>query len=158
MSEVSGMDELLKNLQSLPEKVQKNILVGAVRASAKPIIAEAKSLVPKEHGELKKSIGVTKVKVRKKTLVWFQVSPRTNGKYDGWYGRFIEFGTYSNLDHSLVRQRTGKLGKKRASVVAKGGGIKQHPFIRPAYEKEGENSINEVRKYIAKRFDKEMAK
>ena len=76
MSEVLGMDELLKNLKTLPEKVQKRVLVGAVRAAAKPIVKEAKALVPVEHGVLKESIGVTKFKTRKKSLVWFQVSPR----------------------------------------------------------------------------------
>ena len=176
MSEVLGMDELLKNLKSLPEKVQKRILVGAVRAGAKPMIKEAKSLAPVQSGMIKDSIGVTRFKTRKKSLVWFVVSPRVktfkmkatnmdNGqnavltmRNDPWYAHFVEYGTYSHLDHPMVRARTGKLGKKRAKIVASGGGIKPHPFMRPAFEKEGLNSINEVRKYIAKRLDKELAK
>jgi len=130
-SQVLGMNELLKNLKTLPDKVQKRILVGAVRAGAKPIVKEARSLVPKDTGNLKKSIGVTKFRTRKKSLVWFQVSPRTGGKYDGWYGRFLEVGT--------------------AKMPA-------HPFMRPAFEKEGENSIKSVKEYIAKRLDKELSK
>lgn len=157
-SQVLGMDELLKNLKTLPDKVQKRILAGAVRAGAKPIIKEAKSLVPTEDGNLKKSIGVTKFKTRKKTLVWFQVSPRTDGKYDGWYGHFVEYGTYAELDHPMVRQRTGKLGQRRAKIVASGFGLKPRPFLRPAFEKEGENSIKAVKEYIAKRLDKELLK
>lgn len=131
MVEVAGMDELLRNLKTLPEKVQKRVLVGGVRAAAKPVLNEAKRLVPKDTGNLKKSIGVTKLRTKKKSLVWFQVSTRKNGKYDGWYGRFIEVGT--------------------AKMPA-------HPFMRPAFEKEGENAIIALKEYVAKRLDKELAK
>lgn len=176
MGEVKGMDELLKNLKTLPDKVQKRILVGAVRAGAKPIIKEAKSRVPVKSGLLKESIGVTRFKTRKKSLVWYEISPRvqkfklkaedTNTgknvvltlKNDPYYARFIEFGTYAHLDHSMVKTRTGKLGKRRAEIVAKGFGIKPHPFMRPAFEKEGENSIKFVRDYMRKRLDKELAR
>ena len=157
-SQVLGMNELLKNLKTLPDKVQKRILVGAVRAGAKPIVKEARSLVATDSGDLKKSIGVTKFRTRKKSLVWFQVSPRTNGRYDGWYGRFLEFGTYANLDHPLAKPRAGKLGIRRAKIVAQGFGLKPRPFLRPAFEKEGENSIKSVKEYIAKRLDKELSK
>lgn len=156
--EVLGMEEVLRNLKMLPDKLQKNILAGAVRAGAKPIVAESRNLVPIDSGDLKKSIGITKVNTKNKTLVWYSVSPRTNGKYDGWYGHFIEFGTYANLDHALVRPRAGKLGTRRAKIVAQGFGVRPHPYLRPAFEKEGGNSIDEVKKYIAARFDKEMEK
>ncbi|MBL4730786.1 MAG: HK97 gp10 family phage protein [Sulfurimonas sp.] len=131
MSQALGMEELLKNLETIPDKVQKRILVGAVRAGAKPIATEAKNLVPKDTGNLKKSIGVTKLKVRKKNLVFFQVSPRSYGKHDGYYGLFLELGT--------------------SKMIA-------HPFMRPAFEKEGENSIIAVKEYIAKRLDKELSR
>jgi len=176
MSEVRGMDELLKNLKTLPEKLQKRVLVGAVRAGAKPIIKEARKLAPKDSGMLKESIGVTKFKTRKKTLVWFVVSPRVkkfkmkatdtdSGKNvvltmlnDPWYAHFVEYGTYAKLDHPLVKRVGGKRGKKRNQIAAKGYGIKPHPFMRPAFEKEGENSIKYVREYIAKRLDKELSR
>jgi len=176
MSEVLGMEELLKNLKTLPEKVQKRVLVGAVRAAAKPIVKEAKALVPVEHGVLKKSIGVTKFETRKKSLVWFQVSPRVekyrlkaqdmdNGKnvvltmqQSPFYGYFVEFGTYAKLDHPLLKPRSGKRAKRRAAIVAKGGGIKPHPFMRPAFEREGDKAIAALKEYMAKRLDKELAK
>ena len=176
MSQVIGMDELLRNLKTLPEKVQKRVLVGAVRAAAKPIVQEAKSLVPVKYGSLKRSIGVTKFRTHKKTLVWFQVSPRVQKyrlkaqdtsthenvtltmEYSPFYGYFVEFGTYSKLDHALLKPRGGKRAKKRAAIVAKGGGIRPHPFMRPAFEREGENSIIALKEYVAKRLDKELAR
>ena len=176
MSDVRGMNELLKNLKDLPEKVQKRVLVGAVRAAAKPIVKEAKSLVPVEHGTLKESIGITRFKTRKKSIVWFQVSPRVQ-KYklkaqdtdtgknviltmqnSPFYGYFVEFGTYAKLDHPLLKPRSSKRTKKRDAIVEKGGGIRPHPFMRPAFEKEGENAIIALKEYVAKRLDKELAK
>lgn len=175
-SEISGMDELLKNLKELPEKVQKRVLVGAVRAAAKPIVKEARSLAPAKSGALKASIGVTKFETLNKSLVWFQVSPRQHGNFtkrfttasgqkwsikgisDPWYAHFTEYGTYSNLDHPLKNKLSAKRKKKRDAIVAKGGGIKPHPFMRPAFEKEGDKAIVALKEYMEKRLDKELAK
>jgi len=127
--EVNGLDEVLKKLKKLPEKVQKRVLVGAVRAGAKPIIKEAKRLVPVRTGTLKKSIGVVKRRSKNKNLIHFTVTPRK--KKGGWYAHYVEFGTLK---------------------------MSARPFMRPAYEKEGENSIKFVREYMKKRVDKEIAK
>jgi len=124
------MGDLLKKLRKLPEKVQKKVLVGAVRAGAKPIIDEARRIVPKRTGNLAKSIGVNKRR-SKGTIVHFSVSPRKGGKYDGYYGHFVEFGT-----------------KKMAP----------RPFMRPAFENKGEESIDAVRAYMKKRIEKELEK
>ena len=124
------MGDLLKKLRKLPEKVQKKVLVGAVRAGAKPIIKEARRIVPKRTGNLAKSIGVNKRR-SKGTIVHFSVSPRRGGKYDGYYGHFVEFGT-----------------KKMAP----------RPFMRTAFENKGEESIDAVRAYMKKRIEKEIEK
>jgi len=153
---ISGLDEVLRKLNKLPERIQKNIVTGAIRAGAKPIVKEARALVPKDTGTLKKSIGIKKRRSRDKNIVHFTVSPLA--KKGGWKAHFIEFGTYSKFDHPMKKQRTGKLGKKRAVIVAKGGGIKPHPFMRPAFEKKGEESIKFVKEYMKKRVDKELAK
>jgi len=127
--EIIGMEDVLKKLKVLPAKVQKNVLTGAIRASAKPIIKEAKRLVPVDSGTLKKSIGIRKRRSRDKNIIHFSVAPLS--KKDGWYGRFVEFGTV-----------------KMAS----------EPFMRPAFEKEGGNTIKAAKEYMIKRIDKEIAK
>jgi len=153
---VTGMEEILKKLKVLPGKVQKNVLNGAIRASSKPIIKEARRLVPTDSGTLKKSIGVVKRRSKNKNIIKFSIAPLS--KKDGFYGRFIEFGTYAKLDHPLKKERTGKLGERRAKIVKKGQGIAPHPFMRPAFEKEGESTINSAKEYMKKRIDKEIAK
>ena len=126
-----NMGDLVKKMKMFPDRVQKNIVVGAVRAGAKAISDEAKQRVPVDSGALKKSIGVTKRRSKDKSIVWFSVSPRKGGKNDGWYGHLVEFGTA----HSVA-----------------------HPFVRPAYEKEGDHTIEAVRAYMRKRIDKEIAR
>ena len=126
---VLGMDELFKKMKVLPDRVQKNVLPGAIRASTKPIITEARSLVPKDSGTLKKSIGNVKRKSKDKNIVHFSVAPLK--KKDGWHGHFIEFGTVK---------------------------MPAHPFMRPAFEKEGKQTIEVAKEYMVKRIDKEIAK
>jgi len=131
MSEVIGLDKLLKSLHVLPERIQQNVLVGAIRAGTKPILTEAKAKVPKRTGNLKKSLGVIRVKTRDKTKVIFTISPRKGGKNDGWYAHMVEFGTSKD---------------------------RPQPFLRPAFELKADETINSVRIYMAKRIDKEIAK
>jgi len=153
--QVQGMDDLLKKLELLPSRIQKNVVVGAVRAGASGISKDAKKYVPKDLGVLRKSIGVTKRKMRVKTLVGFTVSPRkdllvkgliragktnkrkvsksTGFKYTTFdnYGGYVEFGT-----------------SKRSAK----------PYLRPAYEHMGPEAIRLARVYMRKRLDKELAK
>lgn len=133
MSDVTiiGMDEVLKKLKILPERVQKNVLVGAIRASTKPIIKEARALVPKNTGTLRKSITAKKRRSHDKNIIQFSIYPSTSGKNNGWYGRFVEFGT--------------------ENMAAK-------PFMRPSFESAGEDSLKVAKDYMRKRIDKEIAK
>jgi len=127
--EVLGMEAILKKLKALTERVQKNVLTGAIRAGASSISKEAKLLVTKDSGTLKKSIGVVKRKSKNKNIVYFSVAPLK--KKGGWYGHFLEFGTVK---------------------------APAHPFMRPAFEKKGNETIEEAKKYMIKRIDKEIAK
>jgi HK97 gp10 family phage protein len=122
---------LLKALHQFPINIQKNVLRGAVRAGAKPIVDEARALVPKDTGNLKKSIGIVSRKSKDRSKVKFSVTPRRGGKYDGFYAHMIEFGTSK---------------------------MQPQPFMRPAFEKQDNQSIEAAKEYIAKRIPKEIEK
>lgn len=124
-------EKLLDSLKQFPKNIQKNILVGAVRAATKPLVEAAKDYVPVDKGILKKSIGVHRKKTKDKSQVWFTVSPRKGGKYDGFYGHMVENGT-----------------SKMAA----------QPFLRPAFESQDNASIDAATKYMAERIDKEIEK
>jgi len=126
--------QLLKALKKLPINIQKNIMVGATRASATVVSDEAKHILYSKSlvssGRLWESIGVTKRK-SKRGITTFSIGPRKGGKSNGFYGRFIELGT--------------------SKMIAR-------PFLRPALE----NSVKEVlvasKKYIQDRLPREIAK
>jgi HK97 gp10 family phage protein len=127
--QIKGMDELLKSLKILPERIQKNVLVGAIRAGATSISKEMKRFVPKDTGELQKSIGVVKRKSKNKNEILFTVAPQI--KKGGWKAHFHEFGTIK---------------------------MPAHPFVRPAFEGKGNEAIEVAKEYMTKRIDKELAK
>ena len=137
---VRGMEELLNSMKVLPSNIKRNIVNGAVRASAAAIVKEAKANVPKDEGDLKRSLKVVKRKSKDKHIVAFTVSPSSkefhkiqdakNERHYN-YGGHVEFGS----------------SKTQA-----------HPFLRPAFENQGQNAIDIFKKYMAKRIDKEIAK
>jgi len=126
-----GFAELKKALDLFPKNVQKNILTGATRAAASYIRDEVKENAPYRTGNLKKSIGTNKRRSPSQSMVWYSVSPRQGGKNDGFYGKFLEFGT-------------SKMSPK--------------PFMRPTFEAKGEKGIDAFFDYAQKRIDKEAAK
>jgi len=156
MSDVTilGMDAILKKLKVLPERVQKNVLVGAIRASAKPMIKEAKSLVPVDSGTLKKSIGIVKNRSKDRNIISFSVAPKSKAihkalsknKSPKWMVSKISGRRYLNIE-------------SYARTIEFGHGVKPaHPFMRPAFDKKGAETIDEAKKYMTKRIDKEIAK
>jgi len=149
--------KLLKALKKLPLNIERNVMVGSTRAGATVVSDEAKRLVSKNSGTLKKSIGIIKRKT-KKGITTFSVSPRRGGNNDGFYAKFLEFGTFAHFTGTLKKPRYGRLGRIRKLVVAKGGGIRPRPFLRPALEKSVDEVLKASKEYIAKRLPKEVAK
>ena len=145
------MKDLLKRLKTLPEKMQKRIITGGVRASAKPIIKDARSRIHNRTGILAKSIGVTKRRSKNKNIIVYTISPRvkkgvgTTAKMGtleykkamgGYYGMWVELG------HPIMKKNK-KVGFSPA-----------RPFLKPAFEAKGEEAIKAFKEYVKKRFDK----
>lgn len=121
---------LMGVLKTLPKNIQKNVMTGAIRASANVIRDEARRLVPKDSRNLEKSI----VSIQRKALngeIIFSVTPSRKGKYDGWYAHFIEFGT--------VKQTA-------------------QPFLRPAFETMQDEALQAAKVYIQERIPEEIFK
>lgn len=131
---VTGAKEVDNVLRGLPSQVTDKILQNSFADAAKPLVQSAKSLAPKgETLNLSNSIGVTKEPA--KTLVnravgQIQVGPQRKGKYKGYAGHLIEFGT-------TVRET--KSGANRGNVTP-------DPFMEPAFNQtkgQVENRIND---------------
>lgn len=129
MSEIKGLKELSKALKAFPENIQNNILNSAIRAGIVTIQKEAKKNVPKREGILKKAIVIKKRRPKNKNMIKYQLGIRQGSKDDAYYGHIVEFGS--------------------SKMEAK-------PFMRPALESKADEVINEVRKKMQQRIDKEI--
>jgi len=133
MIRLTGAKEIDDVLRGLPLQVSDKVLQNSFADAAKPLVDAARSLAPEgETGNLKESIGV--IKEPAKTLVnravgQIQVGPRRTGKYKGFAGHLLEFGT-------TVRET--KSGANRGNVTP-------DPFMEPAFNQTSlqvENRIN----------------
>lgn len=121
---------LIKALNQFPKNIQKNVMVGAIRAGSNIVRDEARRLAPIDTGNLKKSIATIRRKGDKNT-VQFSVTPSKGGNHDGWYAHFLEFGT--------------------SNMSAK-------PFLRPAFESKQDEVLQATKEYIANRLPNEVEK
>ncbi len=153
---VKGLDDLLRALGELPNRIQKNVMRSALRAGAVPIAEAARQHVPTHTGQLKASIrvdgGILKdgspvafVKAGARFTVYAigKKGRKTKGKYktvgaDGsvkyhaaYYAAWIEFGT----------------AKARAK-----------PFMRPAFDGRQAAALQTIGDYVAQRLPVELEK
>ena len=91
--------EIARNLESLNMSDSKNktLLRQAMRKAAKPILSELKSLVPKDSGQLRKSLSIINGKNRKGVPPSVFIGPRVKGAFanenkTGFYFYFLEYG------------------------------------------------------------------
>jgi HK97 gp10 family phage protein len=157
---VRGFKELDDALRALPERVQRNVMAGAVRAGAKIVtqamIADA-PVARKPHyyyprtvagkrsrrgsrsdriliqpGLIKRSIRAWRSRSQVATVV-YQIGPRKRGggNEDPWYANFLEWGT--------------------SRVPATG-------FIRGASDRTASAQISAMREYLTERIPKEFLK
>tara|TARA_R110002124_G_scaffold166341_1_gene333661 strand:+ start:1393 stop:1824 length:432 start_codon:yes stop_codon:yes gene_type:complete len=91
--------EIARNLESLNMSDSKNktLLRQAMRKAAKPILSELKSLVPKDSGQLRKSLSIINGKNRRGVAPSVFIGPRVKGAYaneskTGFYFYFLEYG------------------------------------------------------------------
>jgi len=134
--EAKGLAELQRAMDELPQKLEKNLVRGAIRAAAKPIADDAKARVPvlqipdgrRIAGALKRSIRARGVNYRGGRLtggVTAGGSDKSSKKADTFYARFVEFGT--------------------AKMAAR-------PFLRPAIASRTPASIEAFAAYIRERL------
>ena len=93
------LNSIIKSLESLNMSDSKNktLLRQAMRKAAKPILSELKGLVPKDSGQLRKSLSIINGKNRKGVAPSVFVGPRVKGAFanenkTGFYFYFLEYG------------------------------------------------------------------
>ena len=115
--EIEGIEELLDKLQRLGEQ-SKSIENKALKKAGSVVEDAIKNEAPVRSGNLKKSIKTSGVKT-KNGIKHVEIGPRN----DGFYGKFIEFGTVH---------------------------IKANPFMGRGYEKSKNEAMNKISEEIRK--------
>jgi len=140
--EVDGFEELQRKLKQVSDRVTKREILSLLRKMARPYVRTGRSsgIVPIskhkhivsgkrtrqviEPGNLRKSIGtITGRKGASKVNPTIYVGPRVKGKYDGWYGHFVDQGTKTgitprNYMKKIYDRQTG-IDEKTAKALAK---------------------------------------
>lgn len=152
LKNIKGGKELQAMLDSLPAKLEANVMRSALRQGAKVIEAEAKRNLESngsvDSGEL---FGSVRVSTRSRRGVVTATVRAGNRK--AWWWRWVEFGTSA---HNIAGKKGGFLsfgGLFRKSVTHPGA--KAKPFMRPALDSKANDAIQAVGEQIRKRLTKQ---
>jgi HK97 gp10 family phage protein len=146
---IKGFDELQKMLDTLPAKMEANIMRGALRAGAKEIEPEVKQNIPVASGDLRDSVRVSTRSKRGVVTASVKI-----GNKKAWYAHIIEYT--GAVPHNIAAKGKGVLAF--AGFVGKSvmhPGMKAKPFARPALDSKAEAAIQATGEYIKKRLTKQ---
>lgn len=162
---ITGLAELQKALDQLPEKLQKNVLRGALRQGAKVQMARARELVPVADpsggnkadykgyaGALRDSLRIsTKAKAGVITARVTAGTSKTNKL--PYYAIMVERGTAAHYIKPKTRKSLFFAGLARE--VIHHPGAKKKPFMRPALDGTVQAAVGAVAAYIRKKLERE---
>lgn len=167
-TKVKGLKELALAMQSLPEKLEKNVMRGALRAGAKVLEAEARKNVPVDQGALKASIKIRTSGMRGEVIASVRATD--------FKARWIEYGTAAHwikVDDKAAPKRMTRRGIKAVGVstlneMATRGSLKigesfagasvlhpgarAQPYLRPALDTKSAEAVVAAAEYIKKRL------
>lgn len=147
--QITGLVELNALLQTLPAKIEGNVMRSAMRAGQKVMLEAAKSNIPVKSGALRDSLKIKTSSRRGKvsaTLV-------AGGK-KAYYAHMVEFGT---AQHFIKPKRARSLFfAGLAREVVDHPGARPSPFMRPAFDSSAPQALTAVREYIATRLPREI--
>lgn len=153
MSEVhvTGLADLQRALDTLPAKIERNILRGALRAGAKVTLARAKDVAPAEKfgphaGALRAGLSI-KTSSRGGTV---KATVSTGGK--AFYARFVEYGTKAHWIKPKHHRSLFFAGIARKAV--RHPGAKANPFMLVALNSTAHAAVVAFAEYIRARLIK----
>lgn len=161
---VKGQRELYELLQTLPVKLERNIVRGALRAGARPIkdaavarcpvglpSSEGRKLYGLHEGSLRDSIRIS-TRVKGATVsASVKAGGKTRAGGDVWYAHLIEFtGAKAHTITAKGRKILSFGGLFFQSV--KHPGMRARPFMRPALESQAQAAVVAAAEYMKQRL------
>ena len=142
---VTGLSDLQKLLDTLPAKLEANVMRGALRAGMKVVLPVAARNVHSVSGELAKGLKIgTRIKGQTVTA-----SLTAKGSH-GYVAKWVEFGTKPHT----ISAKGGALSF--GGIFAKSvehPGATPHPFMRPALDQTASAAVIAVAEYMKNRLD-----
>lgn len=143
---VTGLNEIDTLLKKLPDNVKHSVLSSAHANAAKPLVTKMQLLAPEgPTGNLVDSVGVVKMNIKRANAVGeVRVGPRRKGRYKGYAGHLVEFGTKQRYTRGRGKYRAG----------ASRGIMPKKPFVEPSFHQ----TKTQVEKNIAVSIGKSMVR
>lgn len=171
---VKGLSALARALETLPARIEANVMRGAMRAGAKVIATDAKARVNRISGALADSIryGVKLERAQGRIKAYV----RAGGKGPAWYARLVESGTRAHLVsvreqdrptrltrrgvravsmrtlNRMVQRGSLRIGSSFVGPVVQHPGARPKPFLRPALDARALDAVVAVREYVRRRL------
>lgn len=143
--QTKGFAELQKMLDTLPAKIEQNILRSALRAGAKIVMSDAKSRARSVSGSLRDNLFIRTGAKKGKVVATI--------KNKRFYAKFVESGTKPHFIG--VKGKSLNIGGRFVGKIINHPGAKAKPFFRPALESQTEAAISAIAAQIKKRLTKE---
>jgi HK97 gp10 family phage protein len=145
-TKILGLEQAIRFMQTVgTDREIKTAMRSGMRKASKVVAARAKQLVPKDSGNLRRSIG--SVNARDKNNFPAVITGARKAK-DGWYAHFVEFGT-SGIVQKPTKGRYKKGQRYRSDQSPK-------PFMRPAIDEKQNEAMAIVGIEVGNAFGKKM--
>ncbi len=156
--ELTGLDDVLRNLQGVKRSVRNRALRTAITKVSRRMAAAAKAKVEKRTGLLKKSLGFKVRTYKNRSVVAGVIGPKTGMKQtvtlpDGT----TEVEDPSKIAHFVEKGRQA-VSIKTARVLSNGTvffgrhvrAVPARPFLRPAFDAAKGYALGIIREEVAK--------
>jgi hypothetical protein len=170
IGKIQGLDEAIKLLDQLPDKMQRTAILNIFRKSTRPMINAAKTKLQgygAGYGKLAKTIGNIAAKGKNPVIY---VGPRVKGAFKdiGYTAHWVEYGA-----KGLKKSRGGSVRKdadrpyaKFVGRIPKGKRYRKDqpakPFMRPAIDEQKgtvkQNVEKDLKNLITREVEKAVAK
>lgn len=143
---IKGLSELQKYLDTLPAKIEKNVVRGAMRAGMKVVLPVVQSMVPTKTGLLKAGLKLgTRSRGGRVTAYVKATGPHA------YLARWMEYGTKA---HRISGRKGGFLsfGGKVVKAVDHPGIKDPKKFMRPALDSQAGAAVVAAAQYMKARL------
>lgn len=182
--EIKGLKELDAVLKSLPEKIEQNVMRGAIRAGQNVMLNAVREKL-RSNGSVRSGDLINSLRIRfdrkAKKRGWIN-SKVIIGNADAYYAHMVEFGTAAHFisikedakPNKQTRRGERKYGYRTINNMVKRGslvigkhfvgqsvshpGARAKPFMRPAFDESQQAAIEAFAEYVRKRLPKELKK